>query len=108
MDKCAENKKTIVPTDGVILAATTVSFSNGETVFDVLQRVCQEHGIPLDSSYTAMYGSYYIKGIANLYEQDVGSASGWMYRVNGKFPNSGCSSCPVNNGDTVEWLYTCG
>ena len=39
MDKCVENKKFLVPADGVIFPATEVEFSEGESVFDVLQRV---------------------------------------------------------------------
>lgn len=103
MDKCAESKKAFVPTDGVILAATTVSFSNGETVFDVLQRVCQEHGISLEYST----GGSYIKGIACLYEFDVGSGSGWMYAVNGAFAGMGCSQYTLKDGDSICWSYTC-
>ena len=30
-----------------------------------------------------------------------------MYRVNGTFPNKGCSSYLLSDGDTVEWVYTC-
>ena len=30
-----------------------------------------------------------------------------MYKVNGDFPNYGCSSYKVKNGDTIKWLYTC-
>ncbi len=39
-----------------------------------------------------MYNSYYVEGIGNLYEFDCGKESGWMYKVNGRFPNYGCSS----------------
>ena len=79
MDKVKESKKSIVPSNGVILGTTTVTFSEGESVFDVLQRVCRERGIHMDSNFTPMYNSAYVKGIANLYEFDVGSQSGWMY-----------------------------
>ena len=30
-----------------------------------------------------------------------------MFKVNGVFPNVGCSSYAVKNGDKIEWLYTC-
>lgn len=107
MDQCDTAKISIVPTDGVILSATTVSFSEGETVFDVLQRTCRNKGISLEFSYTPLYNSAYIEGIANLYEFDVGDLSGWMYKVNGWFPNYGCSRYSLANGDEVEWVYTC-
>ena len=91
----------------MILGTTTVTFSEGESVFDVLQRVCRERGIHMDSNFTPMYNSAYVKGIANLYEFDVGSQSGWMYKVNGWFPNYGCSRYTVQQGDEICWMYTC-
>ena len=54
-----------------------------------------------------LYNTAYIEGIANLYEFDCGELSGWMYRVNGEFPNVGCSLYKLKDGDTVEWVYTC-
>lgn len=107
MDKCAESKKALVPEDGIILPATEVTFSDGESVYDVLQRVCKENKIHMESSFTPVYNSAYIEGIHNLYEYDVGKLSGWMYAVNGWFPNYGCSRYQLKNGDVVEWRYTC-
>lgn len=96
-----------VPSGGVILAKTTVTFYEGESVFDVLQRVCKEKGIHMESSWTPIYNSAYIEGIHNLYEFDCGELSGWMYRVNGWYPNYGCSRYQLKDGDVVEWRYTC-
>ena len=107
MDKCAESKKALVPEDGIILPATEVTFSDGESVYDVLQRVCKANKIHMESSFTPVYNSAYIEGIHNLYEFDVGKLSGWMYAVNGWFPNYGCSRYQLNNGDVVEWCYAC-
>mgnify|MGYP004635609511 CR=1 FL=1 len=103
----AAAKKPLVPSDGVILPSTTVTFSEGESVYDVLQRVCRENGIHMEASWTPLYNSAYVEGINNLYEFDVSQGSGWMYRVNGWFPNYGCSRYALQNGDVVEWLYTC-
>lgn len=50
MDKCEEAKRALIPADGTILAASTVTFSPGESVFDVLQRVCKERKIPMSSA----------------------------------------------------------
>ena len=30
-----------------------------------------------------------------------------MYKVNGWFPNYGCSSYKLEDGDTIVWCYTC-
>ena len=100
-------KADYVPSSGWILSTTTVEFEDGETVFDVLKRVCKNKGIQMESSYTPMYSSYYIEGIHNLYEFDCGQQSGWMYRVNGWYPNYGCSSYTLKDGDKIEWKYTC-
>ena len=96
-----------VPDSGTILPTTTVTFAEGETVFDVLKRICDERSIQIEYSYTPMYGSYYIEGINHLYEFDCGQQSGWMYKVNGWFPNYGCSSYKLEPGDTIVWAYTC-
>ena len=96
-----------VPSNGVNLKKTTVTFYEGESVFDVLQRLCKEKGIHMESSWTPIYNSAYIEGIHNLYEFDCGNLSGWMYRVNGWYPNYGCSRYQLAQGDVVEWRYTC-
>ena len=100
-------KVEIVPEDGVIYAERTVVFYDGESVFDVLLREMKGNGIHMEFEHTPLYNSAYIEGIANLYEFDCGELSGWMYRVNGWFPNYGCSRYQLKNGDRVEWIYTC-
>ena len=107
MDDLAEGKDRYVPSNGIILATSSVEFAAGETVFDVLKRACSYTGIPIEYSYTPMYESYYIEGINNLYEFDCGPQSGWMYKVNGWYPNYGCSSYTLEDGDTIVWSYTC-
>ena len=107
LTKLDPDKRELVPSNGVILAPTKVIFYEGESVFDVLQRVCKEKGIHMESSWTPVYNSAYIEGIHNLYEFDCGELSGWMYRVNGWYPNYGCSRYQLVDGEVVEWRYTC-
>ncbi len=102
-----KDKLEIVPQDGVILPPTSVTFYEGESVFDVIQRVCKENNIHLEFSFTPVYNSAYIEGIHNLYEFDCGALSGWMYRVDGWYPNYGCSRYQIADGEVVEWRYTC-
>ena len=102
-----EGKVPYVPADGIILQEITVEFTPGETVFDILQRVCAAADIPLEYSWTPLYDSYYLEGICHLYEFDCGAESGWMFQVNGKFPNYGCSSYEVKPGDQIQWRYSC-
>lgn len=107
MDSLDSSKRDIIPDDGWILKPVTVTFNEGESVFDVLNRVCREQKIHLEFSFTPMYNSAYIEGINNLYEFDCGSLSGWVYEVNDWFPNYGCSRYAVQNGDVIEFHYTC-
>ena len=100
-------KAPYIPEDAVVLPVTTVEFFEGETVFDVLQRVCEAADLQIEYSWTPLYDSYYIEGINQLYEFDCGFESGWMYKVNGWFPNYGCSAYEVQAGDEIVWCYTC-
>jgi hypothetical protein len=107
MDMLDPVKTSCVPADGCILGSTTVEFENGDTVFDILQKVTRDKGIQLEYTYTAIYGSVYIEGINNLYEFDCGELSGWEYSVNGSFPGYGCSKYVLSDGDVIRWVYTC-
>lgn len=106
-DDLKDSKAEFVPADGWILYPSEIEFYEGETVFDVLKRVCNEAGIQMESEWTPMYDSYYVSGINNLYEFDCGKDSGWMYCVNSWYPNYGCSKYTLEDGDVVEWRYTC-
>lgn len=107
MSDLKSGKEEFVPSDGWILAASEVEFTEGESVHDILQRVCKDAGIQMESSFTPAYNSAYVEGINNLYEFDCGQLSGWMYNVNGWFPNYGCSKYTVQDGDVINWVYTC-
>ena len=107
MELCNKEKRELVPEDGWILEPMTVTFYEGESVFNILQRTCKQQKIHMEFENTPVYNSAYVEGIHNLYEFDVGNLSGWMYRVNGWFPNYGCSRYQLKDGDVIEWVYTC-
>ncbi len=96
-----------VPSNGIILERTETTFSEGESVFDVIKRLCKQNNIHLEFEHVPLYGSSYITAINNLYEFDCGSLSGWLYSVNGWFPNYGSSSYELKNNDIIEWRYSC-
>lgn len=102
-----QDKMSVLPSDGVILSTRTVTFYEGESVFDVLERETKNNKIHMEFSFTPMYNSVYVEGINNLYEFDCGKLSGWMYCVNDWYPNYGCSRYQVKQGDVIEWNYTC-
>ena len=107
LDELDPEKVELVPEDGWILAPVTVEFTAGQNVFDVLLETVKANAIHMEYQNTPMYETAYIEGIGNLYEFDCGALSGWMYRVNGWFPNYGCSRYALQAGDVIEWMYTC-
>lgn len=102
------DKINILPKDGVIFPETEVIFYPGESVFNVLVREMKRNKIHMEFEMTPIYETAYIRGIANIYEFDCGELSGWLYKVNGKSPNVGCSLYELKNSDKIEWIYTCG
>lgn len=107
MESVGEEQRAILPEDGIILESLEAAVCEGDTVADVLQRVCREEGIHLETSVTPGTGAVYVEGISNLYEFDLGSLSGWYYSVNGAFPGVGCSEYALADGDAVKWQYSC-
>jgi hypothetical protein len=107
MDQLKPGVAELIPASGVFYERKTVSFQEGETVYDVLKRETRSSGVLLDAQYTPAFGTAYIRGIGGLYEKDCGDTSGWIYHVNGADPGTGCSSYRLKEGDSVEWIYTC-
>lgn len=119
IDILKSSKKAFVPSDGIILKDVPVEVKDGETAFDVIKRACnentckanckycQKNGIQIEYTYTPAFDNYYIEGIHQIYEKDCGTQSGWMYSVNGEFPNVGTSSYSVKAGDKIVFAYTC-
>lgn len=98
-----------VPSSGFILTPKKYELlSEKDTVWNVLQRAVKEHGIHLEyeGANENIYNNVYIEGINHLYEFSAGPLSGWMYRVNGVYPNYGCSQYVLEDGDIIEWHYT--
>ncbi len=77
-----------------------VEISKGETVLDLTKRVLNRKNI----DYVDRSG--YIASIDGQGEMDKGPESGWMYSVNGEFPDVGAGVVKVKNGDYIKWLYT--
>lgn len=105
MDKLDASVKEFVPEDGMILKEKEVDFSEGDSVYDVLNRELKKEKIMMEASFTG--SSAYVEGIDNIYEFSCGELSGWEYSVNGEFPGKSCSDYKVENDDVIEWHYTC-
>lgn len=107
LDKLPPEKLALLPSDGVILKPQSVSFHEGETVFELTQRLCRENKIHLETNFTPIYSSVYIEGVNNIYEFDCGALSGWFYMVNGCYPNYSSSKYKLKDGDDICLRYSC-
>lgn len=85
---------------GVILSEKNILVENGESVLDLTKRILDSNKI----KYKERDG--YIYSIDNQSEYDKGKGSGWMYTVNGKFPNKGADSLRAKDYKSIEWKYT--
>ena len=94
-----------LPSNGIILQNMKVEFNEGDTVFDILVKITRKKGIHME--YRGSGSNTYIEGINNLYEFDGGSNSGWMYSVNGVYPNYGVGAYKVKSSDVIKFNYTC-
>ncbi|HNZ40831.1 MAG TPA: DUF4430 domain-containing protein [Clostridia bacterium] len=88
---------------GIILSEYAVSLKEGTTVFDITFAACKDNGILMSSRGTVV--TRYIEGIADLYEFDLGPASGWVYYVNDISATIGCGLYEIKEGDKIRWEY---
>lgn len=105
MESLKEEKKGIIPQNGIMYANSKVEIQEGDSVFDVLKRALISSGVHLEFSLTPVYNSAYIEGIGNLYEFDCGERSGWKFSVNGEVPRVGCSDVLVKPSDKIVFFY---
>lgn len=109
LDRIKEELLPYIERDGVILERSEYVLRHGDTAFDLLNRATRHHQIQMEYQGADMniYNSKYVQGIQYLYEFSCGPLSGWMYSVNGEFPNVGVSQYELKDGDDVAFLYTC-
>lgn len=105
MDDLKEGHEEFVPSDGYIIKNYSYSGKQGDTAYDALKTACSDSQIKLTSQKTA-YGIY-ISGINNLDEFDCGKQSGWMYKINNKYPNTTCGNVTISAGDSIVFEYVC-
>lgn len=105
MDDLKSGHEKYVPKNGIMLDNYKATLKSKSTVYDLLKKACNDKGITYTAKDT-MY-SVYIVGINNIDEKDCGKDSGWMYSVNGSFPNVSVDSKRLKDGDKVVFTYTC-
>lgn len=104
MDDLKPGHEKYVPSNGYILNNYTCAVNSGDTVFDILEKACDDNSIIL-TSHSSGYGVY-VSGINNLDEFDCGSQSGWKYKVNGVDANRSCGYYKLTGGENIVFYYT--
>lgn len=90
-----------IPVDGMILNKVPVMISDGDTAREQLVLATKQHKLQLEYD-----GTGYVCGLGNVYEFDFGNLSGWVFRVNGETPGKGSYDVILQEGDSVEWIYS--
>ncbi len=86
--------------------ATAVTVKEGSTVYHVFDKAIRDRGDMSAVGAASGYVKSVSKGGVTLAEYDKGPNSGWLFKVNGKLPSVGLTSCPVYDGDSVLFYYT--
>ena len=89
------------PYGGYYQAEKSCSVDSGTTAAELLLSL----GLNVVSNSHAEYG-FYVESINGVGEFDLGSGSGWMYKVNGEFPATSADNYVLSAGDRIEWVYT--
>lgn len=78
------------------MGSKQVTVPAGASVYDALKAT----GASIGGSST------YVSSINGLAEKACGSGSGWMYKVNGVYPNYACGKYKLQGGESIVWAYT--
>ena len=92
----------------VISKVTYDNLEEGTTAFDIFKKALAENGCTYET-----YGNRgsYVTAVTlpdgtRLAAFDRGKNSGWMFKVNGKFPDTAMAGCGLKDGDSMVFLYT--
>ncbi len=90
---------------GNYLLQTNISIYDGQTVYDVLEKVTHQNNIELGAE-NGEYGIY-VYNIGGLKAANYGgnSNNGWVYTINGKPVGLGAGEQTLKSTDRIEWKY---
>lgn len=91
--------KVIGKNENTIIDETNIEMIKGSTAFDVLKKITNKHGIPLDATYNDQFDSYFINNIGNT---DLGKNEFWTFYINGN-PSKVGVSYKLKDNDKVTF-----
>lgn len=96
---------TIKADTGYWLNSKSVTVSEGSAVYHAFVKALDGTGITQEGAETG-YITSMTKNGKTLAEFSNGPDSGWLYKVNGKLPAVGLTSCKIKDGDLIVFYYT--
>ena len=96
-------KLTILGPDQTILDEE-LSFAEGMSAYDITLSALKNKDMSFETEGSGQ--SLYFKRIGDFGAGDYGDMSGWLYYINSKSAEVGCSSYKLKDGDTILWKYT--
>lgn len=100
MGNLKSGKESCLGDNGLIYSGS-IEITEGESVKTLIFDISKKYNIKVSAR------GDYITGINNLFEKDCGKLSGWMYSVNGVYPNKSVEQYKLKKGDVVKFRYTC-
>ena len=90
--------------NSVIIDNAEFLINEGETAYDILQQAVVQNKIQLETS--GAKDSEYVVSINNIYQQEHGDLSGWLFYINGEMALVSMAQCELKPGDKIEILYS--
>lgn len=90
--------------NSILMPATTVAINEDATVLNASTDSFKQNQIPFQTGGSG--SDIYITSIDDVSQQSCGPLSGWLYKVNDIFIDSGPSTYLLNPGDRVTWIFT--
>lgn len=90
----------------VWIPSMPLTVKEGSSVYHVFDAALKDRGDMSAVGAASGYVKSVTKGGVTLAEFDKGPNSGWLFKVNGRLPSVGLTSCPVYDGDSVLFYYT--
>lgn len=84
--------------------SSQIVLENEVTAFEALKYYCENNSIQI--GYTGSGQFVYVSSINGIKEKSEGPSSGWMYKVNGTFPDVSAGKYKLSSNDTLEWVFT--
>ena len=92
--------------DGDLISKTKYeNLPEKTTAFEVFQKAINENGYKYTGSPSYVTGIITPDG-TEISEKDYGKNSGWMYKLNGQFPDDTLSGCGLSDGDDILMFFT--